>query len=59
MLIRTLGATTVMALSGESAFVGSAAGSDRWWPCSKKLWLSSLWAVPGSDRYRRYRLRHA
>lgn len=47
MLIRTLGATTVMALSGESAFVGSAAGSDRVVAVLEKLWLSSLWGGTG------------
>ena len=46
-LIRTLGATTVMALSGESAFVGSAAGSDRVVAVLEKLWLSSLWGGTG------------
>ena len=47
ILIRTLGATTVMALSGESAFVGSSAGSDRVVAVLEKLWLSSLWGGTG------------
>lgn len=43
MLIRTLGATTVMALSGESAFVGTDGDTDRVVAVLEQLWLVSLW----------------
>ena len=43
MLIRTLGATTVMALSGDSAFRGPDADSRRVVRVLEQLWLKSLW----------------
>lgn len=48
MLIRTLGAATVMALSGESAFVGPGGDTDRIVPVLEQLWLNALW--PGAAR---------
>lgn len=43
MLIRTLGATTVMALSGDSTFVGSDGDTTRVVRILEQLWLTSLW----------------
>jgi hypothetical protein len=43
MLIRTLAATTVMALSGDSTFVGPDGDTSRAVGVLEQLWLSSLW----------------
>lgn len=43
MLIRTLGAATVMALSGESAFLGPHGDTGRVVGVLEQLWLTSLW----------------
>ncbi len=43
MLIRALSATTVMALSGESSFVGADEDTDRVVAVLEQLWLVSLW----------------
>ncbi len=43
MLIRTLGATTVMALSGESAFISRDGDAARVVGVLEQLWLTSLW----------------
>ena len=43
MLIRTLGAATVMALSGDSTFVGPAGDTARAVGVLEQLWLTSLW----------------
>jgi AcrR family transcriptional regulator len=43
MLIRTLGATTVMALSGDSAFRGPEGSAERMVAILEQLWLTSLW----------------
>jgi AcrR family transcriptional regulator len=43
MLIRTLGAASVMALSGESVFVGPAGDLERVVAVLEQLWLTSLW----------------
>lgn len=43
MLIRTLGAATVMALSGESAFLGPDGTAERVVSVLEQLWLTSLW----------------
>jgi AcrR family transcriptional regulator len=46
MLIRTLGATTVMALSGDSAFRGPDVSAERVVAILEQLWLTSLWGGP-------------
>ena len=43
MLIRTLGATTVMSLSGDSAFVGPDGDAERIVGVLEQLWLTALW----------------
>ncbi|MBI3216323.1 MAG: TetR/AcrR family transcriptional regulator [Mycobacterium sp.] len=43
MLIRTLGATTVMALSGEPAFLGPTGDIAQVVSILEKLWLTALW----------------
>ena len=43
MLIRTLAATTVMALSGDSTFVGPDGDTARAVGVLEQLWLTSLW----------------
>jgi AcrR family transcriptional regulator len=43
MLIRTLGAATVMALSGESAFLGPTGDAERVVPVLEQLWLNAVW----------------
>ncbi len=43
MLIRTLGATSVMALAGDSAFVGPDGDAERVVGVLEQLWLTSLW----------------
>jgi len=43
MLIRTLAATTVMALSGDSTFVGPDGDTSRAVGVLEQLWLTSLW----------------
>lgn len=43
MLIRTLGATTVMALSGDSTFVGADGDTARVVGILERLWLAGLW----------------
>jgi len=43
MLIRTLGATTVMALSGDPAFLGPSGDIERVVGILEQLWLTSLW----------------
>lgn len=43
MLIRTLAATTAMALSGHSTFVGPDGDSERVVGVLEQLWLTALW----------------
>lgn len=43
MLIRTLGATTVMALSGDTTFVGADGDTARAVGILEQLWLAGLW----------------
>jgi AcrR family transcriptional regulator len=50
VLVRTLGATTVMMLSGDVTFLGPDRDVQRAVRVLKQLWLSSLWAGPEDDR---------
>lgn len=45
-LIRTLGATTAMMLSGDVTFVGPARDTERGIRVLEQLWVSSLWGRP-------------
>lgn len=47
MLIRTLGATTAMALSGHSTFVGPGGDAERVVGILEQLWLTALWGGAG------------